>query len=113
MALAQIKTVAKRAKELRKVRRKVLKKEGISYRDLYRSLELPGDHELLKYHETLDEAVYSAYGFRKNQDKLDFLLQLNLDLSTKESKEEEITGPGLPQVVKNPKELITEDCISL
>ena len=111
--LAQIKTVAKRARELREVRTKILKKEGISYRDLYRSMELPGDHELLKYHKALDEAVYSAYGFKKIRMSLDFLLQLNLDLSEKESRGEKITGPGLPQVVKNPKELITKDCISL
>jgi len=76
-------------------------------------MELPGDHELLKYHKALDEAVYSAYGFKKTQDELEFLLQLNLDLSEKESKGQRITGPGLPQVVKNPKELITKDCISL
>ena len=111
--LAKIKTIAKRARKLREVRAKILKKEGISYRDLYRSMELPGDHELLKHHKALDEAVYSAYGFKKTQDELDFLLQLNLDLSEKESKGKKITGPGLPQVVKNPKELITKDCISL
>jgi len=111
--LAQIKRVAKKSRELRKVRTKILKKEEISYRDLYRSLELPGDHELLKYHKLLDEAVYSAYGLKRTQDELDFLLQLNLELSAKESKGEEITGPGLPQVVKNSKDLITEDCISL
>ena len=111
--LVQIKTIAKRAKKLREVRTKILKKEGVSYRDLYRSMELPGNHELLKYHKALDEAVYSAYGFKKTQDALDLLLQLNLDLSEKESKGEKITGPGLPHIVKNPKELITEDCISL
>ena len=111
--LAQIKKVAKRAKELREVRIKILKNEGISYRDLYRSIELPGDHELLKYHKALDEAVYSAYGFKKTQDKLKFLLSLNLELSAKEDRCEKITGPGLPQNVKNYKELITKDCISL
>ncbi len=112
-ALAQIKTVAKRAEALRKARAKILKQEGISYRDLYRSMELPGDHELLKYHKALDIAVYSAYGFKKTQDELDFLLKLNLDLSQKESRGEKITGPGLPHIVKNPKEFITRDCISL
>ena len=111
--LAQIKIVAKKARDLRKVRAEILKREGVSYRDLYRSMELPGDHELLKYHKALDEAVYSTYGFKKNQNELDFLLKLNLDLSEKEAKGQKITGPGLPQVVKNPKDLITKDCISL
>lgn len=111
--LTQIKAIAKRAGKLREVRTKILKKEGISYRDLYRSMELPGDHELLKHHKALNEAVYSAYGFKKTQDELDFLLKLNLDLSERESRGEKITGPGLPHIVKNPKELITDDCISL
>ena len=100
-------------RELRKVRTEILKQEGISYRDLYRSMELPGDHKLLKYHKALDEAVYSAYGFKKNQDELDFLLKLNLDLSKRESRGEKVIGPGLPHIVKKPKELITRDCISL
>ena len=111
--LAQIKVVAKRARELRKVRTEILKREGISYRDLYRSMELPGDHTMLKYHKALNEAVYSAYGFKKTQDELDFLLKLNLDLSERESGGKKITGQGLSHIVKNPKKLITRDCISL
>ena len=111
--LTKIKTIAKRARKLRKVRTEILRREGVSYRDLYRSMELPGHHELLKYHKALDEAVHFAYGFKRTQDELDFLLQLNLDLAKKEALGKKITGPGLPQVVKNPKELITKDCISL
>ena len=111
--LAQIRKVAKKARELRKVRTEILRREKISYRDLYRSIELPGDHELSKYHKALDEAVYSAYGFRNRGDKLGFLLQLNLGLARKEALGENITGPGLPQSVKNRKEFITRDCISL
>ena len=111
--LVQIRKVVKQARELRAERAKILKQEEISYRDLYRSMELPGDHELSKYHKALDEAVYSAYGFKKNQDELDFLGQLNWNLAQKEAQGERITGPGLPQAVKNPKEFITKDCVSL
>lgn len=111
--LTQIRKVAKKARELREVRTNILSKNKISYRDLYRSLELPGDHKLLKYHQALDDAVYSAYGFKKNQDELEFLLQLNLSLAKKEAKGKRVIGPGLPHSVKEPKKLITKDCISL
>ena len=111
--LAQIRKVATKARELREVRTKILTGNKISYRDLYRSLELPGDHRLLQYHKALDEAVCSAYGYKKSQDELEFLLQLNLFLAEKESKGERVIGPGLPHIVKGPKELITQDCISL
>ncbi len=111
--LTHIKAVAKKAKELRKARTEILKQEEVSYRDLYRSMELPGDHKLRKYHKALDKAVYSVYGCKKTQDELDFLLKLNLDLSKREARGEKITGPGLSHIVKSPTELITRDCISL
>ena len=113
--LAQIRKVADTAKELRNVRTKILKKNKISYRDLYRSLELPGDHELLKYHKALDKAVYSAYGFKntKSQKELDFLLELNCSVSERESKGLKVTGPGLPHIVRDSGPFISNDCIAL
>ena len=110
---AQIRKVAKKAQELRKARTKILKQEKISYRDLYRSLELPGDHKLLKYHKALDLAVYSAYGFTKGQKELEFLLDLNFSISKKESLGQQVTGPGLPHSVKNQKELVSNDSLML
>ena len=112
--LAQIRKVAEKAKKLREVRTRTLQENKISYRDLYRSLEDPGEHELLKYHKALDSAVADAYGFKNGRQKeLDFLLKLNFQIYEKESRGERVTGPGLPHIVKNPKEFISSDCITL
>ena len=111
--LSQVRQVAKRARELRSVRTSLLKESQISYRDLYRSLELPGEHKLLKMHKALDEAVCCAYGFKTDRNQLKLLLKLNLALSQKELNGKKINPPGLPQSVKNPSEFISKDCIAL
>ena len=110
---SQVRKVAQKAKELRKIRTQILKQDQISYRDLYKSSELPGNHKLQQYHNALDAAVYSAYGLKEGHDQLEFLLKLNLDLHKKETQEKQITGPGLPSFIQNPSEFITDDCIRL
>ena len=54
-----------------------------------------------------------AYGMDKDEDALKFLLELNLELSNKESLGEKIVGPGLPPCVKDPKQYVTKDCIDI
>ena len=49
----------------------------------------------------------------ENEDILKFLLNLNKELYLKEEKGQKVVGPGLPLSVKNPKEFITKDCISV
>ena len=109
--LSQVKKVAQTARELRRVRRQILTQSSISYRELYRSLELPGEHKLLTYHKALNAAVSQAYGLKQGADELDFLLKLNLSLAQKEQKGLRIQGPGLPHVVKKDRKFITKDCI--
>ena len=111
--LAQVRKVAERGRELRYERTKILKQEKISYRELYRSMELPGDHKLSKCHKALDLAVHSAYSFGKGQEELGFLLNLNFLVSKREARGEKVTAPRLQHVVKNKKEFVSNDSLML
>ena len=107
----QVVAVSSAAKKLREVRNKELSDNNLSLRELYRLLELPGDSPLKNAHIALDQAVLESYGFKKNVDILKSLLDLNLELSIKETNKEDIVSPGIPSCVKAPESLITEDCI--
>ena len=52
--------VAKAAVELRTLRRKIMKSNGWSLRELYRTLETPGADRLRDAHAALDAAVRAA-----------------------------------------------------
>ena len=99
--------------ELRDLRNSVMKKNDLSLRDIYKSLESPGKNPLRDAHEKLDKAVRAAYGISKDEDALKFLLDLNLDLFNKETLGEKIVGPGLPPCVKDAKQYVTKDCIDI
>ncbi|MCJ7444815.1 MAG: hypothetical protein MUO26_09850 [Methanotrichaceae archaeon] len=85
-------------------------------RDLYRTLELPGDNPLREASDKLDIAVWEAYyygmpnGFR-NKNTLEFLLQLNEVCAKAEEEERIIQGPGLPFFCKDSIGFDSEDCI--
>jgi hypothetical protein len=99
------------ARSLRSLRRQIMEANGWSLRDLYRTLESPGDNRLREAQRLLDAAVRRAYGIKDDEDSLAFLLKLNLQLAAKESKGEPITPPGLPAGIANPKEFISADCV--
>lgn len=103
--------VAEAALALRKLRREILQNNGWSLRELYKSLETPGENRLRDAHAALDSAVRSAYGMKPDEDILAFLLKLNLELAEKESKGQTITPPGLPKNFPDPRKLVTTDCI--
>ncbi|MFB7637674.1 DNA methyltransferase [Peribacillus butanolivorans] len=108
----EILEVAKISKKLREFRWKMMKDNGLTLRDLYRSLEMPGKNELRNLHLKLDDAVRKAYKFEKG-DPLINLLDLNKILSEKESKGEDITGPGLPSYIDNVKNFISADSVTM
>jgi hypothetical protein len=110
--LKQIRAVADAAVALRKLRHEIMRDNGWSLRELYKSLETPGENRLRDAHTALDSAVRAAYGMKPTEDILAFLLKLNLELADKETKGESITPPGLPASVKNPKDFITADCVT-
>jgi hypothetical protein len=103
--------VAGAARALRALRREIMDANGWSLRELYKSLETPGENRLRTAHAALDAAVRAAYGMKPDEDILAFLLKLNLELADKETKGEAITPPGLPDFYRAPQELVTEDCI--
>jgi hypothetical protein len=111
VTLKQAKAVAKAAVDLRALRRDVMEKNGWSLRDLYRTLDTPGANPLRDAHDALDEAVRAAYGMKKNDDILAFLLALNHEVAAREERGEPVVGPGLPPCVKDPAPFITDDCI--
>ncbi len=82
-----------------------------SLRELYKSLETPGENRLRDAHAALDVAIRAAYGMKPAEDILAFLLKLNLGLADKEAKGEAITPPGLPAIVKEPLSFVSRDCV--
>jgi hypothetical protein len=109
----QVANIAKYAEELRVMRHKVMQKNQYSLRDLYRVMETTPNNPVSEIQEKLDVAVRQAYGMKKNDDILAFLLGLNLSLAEKEKQGEEIVGPGLPPIIDDPEQYITADCVSM
>ncbi len=91
----------------------VVKRNGWSLRDLYRTLETPGKNPLRDAHERLDEAVREAYGMERGADILTFLLALNLACAEREARGEAIVAPGLPPSVADRAAFVTSDCIRM
>jgi type II restriction/modification system DNA methylase subunit YeeA len=106
-----VKRVADAAVALRTRRNELRASHNLSFRELYRSLELPGDHPLKVAHSILDEAVRSAYGMTKDADSLAFLLNLNAQVASAEADGQEVQGPGLPDLIKSDEAYITDDCV--
>lgn len=111
--LAQAKKVAAAAVKLRQLRRKVMTENQWSLRELYRTLDLPGDNPLRKAQAELDAAVREAYGMKAKDDPLKFLLELNFEVANRETQGLSVVAPGLPPVVKNASEFITDDCVRM
>jgi hypothetical protein len=111
--LAQVAKVAETAVQLRALRRRVMTENHWSLRELYRTLDLPGDNPLKTAHGKLDAAVRAAYGMKAGDDPLGFLLDLNLKLADREAKNQTVVGPGLPPIVTDPSSFITEDCVRI
>jgi hypothetical protein len=105
--------VAESAANLRAVRRGLSQQHGLSYRDLYRTLEAPGKHPLRDAHASLDAAVASAYGMPKKAKLLQFLLAMNGTLAAAEERGEAIAGPGLPAQFAKLKGLVSSDMIAM
>jgi len=110
-AVEKIRAVADAARALRALRREIMDANNWSLRELYKSLETPGENALRAAHAALDAAVRAAYNMKPDEDILAFLLKLNLELADKESKGEPITPPGLPKNFPDPQNLVTTDCI--
>ena len=111
--LAQVKAVADAAVSLRQLQRQIMAENDWSLRELYRTLDLPGQNPLKTAQDKLDGAVRVAYGMKAKDDPLAFLLALNADLADREATMKPVVGPGLPPVIKAPAPFITGDCIHM
>jgi len=111
--LKNIRAVAEAALALRMLRHEIMQDNGWSLRELYKSLETPGENRLRIAHAALDTAVRAAYGMKASEDILAFLLKLNLELADKEAKGEAITPPGLPAFVPKPSDFVSKDCVGV
>lgn len=110
-SLKQVQDIAQAAVALRTLRRDLCEEHGLTLRELYRSIELPGEHSLKTATAALDKAVRAAYGMKTGNDDLAFLLALNRALAADEADGTAIVGPGLPPFAKGTKGLTTDDCI--
>ena len=111
--LSQVKKVALAAVKLRQLRQKIMIENQWSLRELYRTLELPGKNPLRTAHAELDTAVREAYGIKRQDDLLQFLLELNFMVADREANNLPVIAPGLPPCVTNPSEFITDDCVRM
>jgi hypothetical protein len=111
--LINIRAVADAALALRKLRHEIMQANDWSLRELYKTLETPGENRLRTAHAALDTAVRAAYGMKASEDILAFLLKLNLELADKEAKSEAITPPGLPAFVPKPADFVSKDCVGV
>ncbi|ANC70678.1 hypothetical protein [Deinococcus radiodurans] len=105
-----MRAVAAAAVKLRELRNKVMREQGWSLRDLYRTLDMPGKNPLRDAQERLDAAVSAAYGLPAGADMLDFLLALNAEVAAAEARGAAVTGPGLPAGL-NTADFVTADAV--
>lgn len=109
----QIAKIAKLAVELRLKRREIMVKYGYSLRKLYQMMDATPKNPVSSIQKKLDMAVCEAYGFKKNADYLQCLLDLNLKLYEKQQNGQFVQGPGFPTGVADVKKFITEDSIKI
>jgi hypothetical protein len=111
--LRQVARVAEAAVSVRQLRVKIIREQQLSLREIYRTLDLPGESALKSAHERLDQAVRDAYGMGKRDSVLEFLFALNQKLAQREQAGTSVVGPGLPPCVSDPARFVTEDCFPL
>lgn len=109
--LAQVRAVAEAAVALRTLRRDLTTRHGLSLRDLYRTLDTPGQNPLRAAHERLDQSVRAAYAMPPKADVLAFLLDLNQTLAAAEAAGTPIVGPGLPPSAPDASAFVTPDAV--
>jgi hypothetical protein len=97
--IAQVTAIASAAADLRQLRHTLMQADHLSLRDLYRTLDLPGETPLHHAHARLDSAVRTAYGLDVQADPLAFLLALNQAIARREALQQPVTAPGLPSTV--------------
>ncbi|MDE2859603.1 MAG: N-6 DNA methylase [Chloroflexota bacterium] len=111
--LVDVKAIADAGRALHEYRRQEMAKSesGLNLRDMYRTLEEPGNNPLRDLHDALDAAVLAAYGFDPDRDILEQLLALNLEVAARIEAGEGVTAPGIPPDYPDPADLVSDGCI--
>lgn len=111
-AVAAVAAVVKEARNVRIVRRCLMRDNGWSLRALYQAAEVDGLHPLKEAQAALDAAVADAYGIPPDQSPVEFLLELNQLVAQDEAQGRKVRGPGLPAHL-DPKDSrwFSTDCI--
>ena len=109
----QIEEVAKQAKALRDKRNEMIENHHYTLRQLYRIMDDTPENPVTEIQAQLDNAVRDAYGMRRDEDVLQFLLDLNGKVYEKEQHGGKVQGPGLPDKIKDKSKLVSDDCIKL
>lgn len=110
---SQVVEVAEAGRNIRTIRKKIMYESKASLREMYRLLEKPGKNSLRDAHQELDNKVRSLYRIEREDDALSKLLELNLEISEAMGTGVTSQGPGIPPCIKDPKTLISEDCIQI
>lgn len=111
--LEQIKKIADCSRNLREIRRDIMKRMGLSLRDIYRIAEETPSNPINEAQDLLNSEVFDTYGISPNEDVLSFLLDLNQEIYQKELENREVIKPGLPNFVVDKSCFISDDCIRL
>lgn len=104
-------SVGNAASELLTTRNNVMSKMNWSLRQLHKASELSESNELVQAQDSLNEAVRKAYGFRKNCDSLEALMDLNQECVSVEDKGGSVVGPGIPIYVEEHLDIVTDQQI--
>jgi hypothetical protein len=110
--LEQVRAVASAGLAVRSLRTRFMREYGYTLRDLYKTLELPGDNPLKQAHAELDSAVKKAYQMGARISVLEFLFALNQRVAEREASMGQVVGPGLPPNIRDARDFLTQDCIS-
>ena len=107
-----VKAVADAGRALHEFRRqRMANSDNLTLREMYRTLDEPGDNPLRDLHAELDAAVLAAYGFDRDRDLLEQLLALNNEVAARIDAGEPVAAPGIPPNYPDPSDLISDGCI--
>lgn len=111
-----VRSVAKCAKDFYLKRDEIRRNCKMSLREIYRTMEKPGENPLRDLQDKLNCAVLDCYKFGTpksllSDDILEMLYKLNLKCSEFESKGIKLLSPGLPEFLQGDLELYTDYCV--